>query len=155
MKLGVSKFILMVTAGVVWVVAGINILCVGLPVWNACSQPPVLMAGVSLSVFSFFIVIFCRLWIKYIRRILRKPGEYHHPLSFFDRRGWMIMMFMIILGVVIRRFALLPDYFIAPFYVGLSAALLLMGSRFLCYGWSRRALISTCPGHVIIREKGF
>jgi len=61
-------------------------------------------------------------------------------MGFFDARGWIIMAFMITLGVSIRRYGLMPLWFIALFYTGLSSALVLTGIRFLFSSkfWNRK-----------------
>lgn len=50
------------------------------------------------------------------------------------------MAFMITLGVSIRRYGLMPLWFIALFYTGLSSALVLTGIRFLFSSkfWNRK-----------------
>lgn len=53
--------------------------------------------------------------------------------KFFDLKSFLIMVFMISFGVIIRTFHLLPERFIAVFYTGLGAALFLAG---VLFGWN-------------------
>ena len=55
----------------------------------------------------------------------------------FSPRSWLIMAFMIALGVSIRSLGLAPDSFIAGFYCGLGSALLLAALPYLRKGWQR------------------
>ncbi len=57
---------------------------------------------------------------------------------FFDVKSWIIMIFIISLGITIRSFHLLPDSFISVFYTGLSIALILTGILFIRYWWLKR-----------------
>ena len=121
MKYGVNKQILLITAGAVWITAGINILRIGIITWLNNSQDWMFKIGEATVVFLlFFILIFKRLY------------------SFFDVKSWIIMIFMISLSITIRSFHLLPDSFISVFYTGLSIALILTGILFIRYWWLKR-----------------
>ena len=131
MKYGVNKQILLITAGAVWITAGINIL--------NNSQDWMFKIGEATVVFLlFFILIFKRLYYKHTRRIEEKKKTRNCPFSFFDVKSWIIMIFMISLGITIRSFHLLPDSFISVFYTGLSIALILTGMLFIRYWWLKR-----------------
>ena len=81
----------------------------------------------------FFNLVFKRLFYKHSERISRKNGK-HCPFSFFDVKGWIIMIFMIAFGITIRALHLLPNSFISVFYTGLSTALIITGFLFLRQG---------------------
>ena len=128
MKYGVNKQILLITAGAVWITAGINILRIGIITWLNNSQDWMFKIGEATVVFLlFFVLIFKRLYYKHTRRIEEKKKTRNCPFSFFDVKSWIIMIFMISLGITIRSFHLLPDSFISVFYTGLSIALILTG----------------------------
>lgn len=130
MRFGVGRKTLMVVAGIVWTVAGVNILRIGIDCWAQVSGGFVLMLLGAVAVFAaFHYMVFSRMFHKHKRRISQK-GDSNCPMGFFDARGWIIMAFMITLGVSIRRYELMPLWFIAPFYTGLSSALVLTGIRF-------------------------
>lgn len=137
MKYGVNRQVLLITAGIVWIVAGANILRIGITTWLGSSGNRFIMIGGTVVVFMlFFFFIFKRLFNKHTQRIEQKK-EKNCPFSFFDVKGWIIMTFMIALGITIRRLHLLPDAFIAVFYTGLSIALLSTGILFLRFGWGK------------------
>ena len=136
MKYGVNRQILLITAGTVWIIAGANILRIGIVTWLNTSQDWMFKIGEATVVFLlFFVLIFRRLYYK------QKKEHRNCPFSFFDVKSWIIMIFMISLGIIIRSFHLLPDSFISVFYTGLSIALILTGILFIRYWWLRRKTI--------------
>lgn len=131
MKWGVNKKTLLLIAGVVWMIAGINILRIGIVTWMDSSQKWLFQIAEAVVVFLlFFLFIFRRLYKKYTLRIDRQEGL-RCPFSFFDTKGWVMMIFMITLGILVRKFHWLPDAFISVFYVGLSVALIMTGWLFI------------------------
>ncbi|MDD6210735.1 MAG: hypothetical protein PUB21_09050 [Bacteroidales bacterium] len=135
MKYGVSKETLLFTAGIVWIVAGSNILRIGIVTWQDNSQFWLFKIGEAIVVFLlFFCFIFRKLLLKHTQRIGKK-NEKNCPFSFFDIKGWIVMVVMVTFGIVARRFGWFPVPFIAVFYTGLSSALILTGFLFLYRGW--------------------
>lgn len=139
MRFGVSRQALVFIAGAVWIVAGANILRIGVLTWQTLPSCEWYRFAEAFAVFLvFFLFVFRRLFRKHTRRIEQK-GESSCPFSFFDAKGWIVMTVMIAFGILGRKFHWLPNPFIAVFYVGLSAALILTGLLFLIYGWRRRS----------------
>lgn len=131
MNFRVKKKTLLFIAGAVWLIAGINILRIGITTWANTDQCWLFKIGEATIVFLlFFLLIFKRLFQKHTKRIENKK-EKSSPFSFFDKKGWVIMTFMITLGITIRKFQLLPNSFISVFYTGLSSALIITGLLFL------------------------
>ncbi len=140
MRFYVNRKFLVTAAGVVWIAAGVNILRIGIAIWLHLPGNGLYRIAEATAVFAlFFLLVFRRLYLKHTRRIRRKqtPGC---PFSFFDARGWVVMAFMMVLGISIRRFGWLSERIISVFYTGLGAALLLTGILFLLY---RRKLSET------------
>ena len=50
---------------------------------------------------------------------------------FFDKKSYLVMIVMMSGGIVIRKFALIPEWGIAFFYSGLGLALASCGIKFL------------------------
>ena len=131
MKYGVNKQILLITAGAVWITAGINILRIGIITWLNNSQDWMFKIGEATVVFLlFFVLIFKRLYYKHTRRIDEKKKTRNCPFSFFDVKSWIIMIFMISLGITIRSFHLLPDSFISVFYTEPYISFLILSDTF-------------------------
>ncbi|MEG0464661.1 MULTISPECIES: hypothetical protein [Bacteroides] len=138
MKYGVNRQTLLLTAGIVWLVAGANILRIGLITWFNSPRDLLFKVGEATVVFLlFFLFVFKKLYDKHTRRIEQKTDK-SCPFSFFDVKGWIIMTFMIALGITVREFHLLPNRFISVFYTGLSLALMFTGLLFLRYWWKKR-----------------
>ena len=144
MKYGVNRQILLITAGIVWIVAGTNILRIGIVTWLNDSQYWLFKIGEATIVFLlFFVLIFRRLYYKHTERIIQKKPEKNCPFSFFDVKSWIVMIFMISMGISIRSLHLLPNSFISVFYTGLSLALIATGALFIRYWWQKRHQLST------------
>ena len=172
MKYGVNRKVLLITAGIVWMAAGANILRIGIVTWLTDSQYWLFKIGEATVVFLlFFLLVFKKLYYKHTKRIEQKihlisrvwrvirrtcshcsanrdmkKKEKNCPFSFFDVKGWIVMVFMITFGITIRSFHLLPDAFISVFYTGLSLALMSTGVLFIRYWWvSRKSNLLTPP----------
>lgn len=144
MKYGVNRQVLLITAGIVWIIAGANILRIGITTWLNNTQGWLFKSCEATVVFLlFFILVFRGLYYKHTRRIEQKKNEKNCPFAFFDAKGWIIMTFMISVGITVRTFHLLPDSFISVFYTGLALALIVTGVLFLVFWWKRRKSLIT------------
>lgn len=76
MKYGVNRKVLLITAGVVWIIAGANILRIGIMTWLTDSQYWLFKIGEATVVFLlFFLFVFKRLYYKHTKRIGEKKKE--------------------------------------------------------------------------------
>lgn len=125
----VKRNTLLLIACLVWSAAGINILRVGLMAYPAYLG--LLNIALSLVVFGVFqVFIFGRLVRKHTARIGGYQDERQFFLKFFDTKAFIIMAVMMAGGIGLRASGLAPERFIAVFYTGLGAALLLAGLLF-------------------------
>lgn len=125
----VRKHTLLLIACLVWVAAGSNILRIGLLAYG----PYVTVLNLLLSVLVFAVfqkMIFGRLVKKHTARITGYQEERQFFLKFFDVKAFIIMAVMMSGGIGLRVSGLAPDRFIAVFYTGLGASLLLAGLLF-------------------------
>lgn len=122
----------------VWSAAGFNILRIGLSAYPAYrALVNYLLSAVVFAVFQKF--IFDKLVKKHTARIRAYEEERHFFLKFFDLKSFAIMAVMMSGGITLRSSGLAPERFIAFFYTGLGASLLLAGLLFGCnFGKSRR-----------------
>lgn len=136
MRYGVSRHTLLFLAGSIWILAGANILRIGMVAWlNDAQEGLLCKTGQATVVFLlFFLFIFRKLLNKHTLRIIRKKDK-SCPLSFFDVKSWIVMIVMIGFGIGIRRFQWMPSSFISVFYTGLALALILTGILFLHKGY--------------------
>lgn len=125
----VKKQNLLLLAGIVWMIAGFNVLRIGLETYAEYRM--IINYAITLMVFlAFWFMVFHKLTIKHTKRIHGFEEELQLFYKFFDLKSFLIMAFMISFGIIIRKFRLLPDRFIAVFYTGLGAALFMAGVLF-------------------------
>lgn len=125
----VKKQNLLLLAGIVWMIAGFNVLRIGLETYAEYRM--IINYAITLMVFLvFWFMVFHKLTIKHTKRIHEFEEELQLFYKFFDLKSFLIMVFMISFGIIIRKFRLLPERFIAVFYTGLGAALFMAGVLF-------------------------
>lgn len=135
----VKKGTLLLLASVVWLIAGFNVLKIGIETY--ANYLSVINFLLSILVFLiFWFMVFHKLTIKHTQRICNYTKDRQFILNFFDLKSFLIMAFMISDGLIIRKFSLLPDRFIAVFYTGLGSALFLAGVLFGYNYFERRKL---------------
>lgn len=132
----VSKRTLLFIAGLVWLAAGINILRIGLralvPLFSGAAGRLWLALGLTVLICAAFSVMFQRIVVKHTRRIL--AYETKQPFyRFFDWKSYILMAFMMTLGITLRRSGFVPEFFFTWFYTGLGTALSAAGIRFLVH----------------------
>lgn len=127
---------LLPVAGLVWLGAGINILRIGIisiiSSWdkdNGIKDIEIILF--AALIFTGFMFMFRRVVSKHVKRILGYGDEKKSVFLFFDFKGYLMMAFMMGLGIVLRRGNFLPDFFFAFFYTGLGSALSISGIRFI------------------------
>ncbi len=138
----VSRKVLLFTAGAVWLLAGINILRIGIFSWislipSAGAGKIILLALTCTLILTGFFFMFRKIVRKNTARI-RGYGKRTFILKFMDTRGWLMMAFMMTLGIVLRSSGLLPDEFFAFFYTGLGTSLSIAGILFLISGMNTK-----------------
>lgn len=127
--LKVKKSTLLLVAGLVWLAAGINILRIGVQamlssfVWWLLAGAAVILIG--------FCFMFSKIVKKHAKRIMGYPEEKKSIFCFFDLKGYLMMAFMMGLGIALRHGNFLPIEFFAVFYSGLGTALSVAGILFL------------------------
>ena len=127
--LKVKKNSLLMIACLVWGIAGINILRIGLLAYPAyVTVGNIILSVAVFSVFQYF--IFGKLVKRHTQRIRTYEEEKQFFLKFFDVKSFVIMAVMMTGGIYIRESGLGPEIFIAVFYSGLGASLLLAGILF-------------------------
>lgn len=127
--LKVKKYNLLLLASLVWLIAGFNILRIGIVTYLGYTT----VINFILSSFVFIIfwfMVFYKLTKKHTHRIHSYEIEKQFFLKFFDTKSFIIMAIMMTLGITIRSFHLMPDRFIAVFYTGLGLALFMAGILF-------------------------
>lgn len=142
---------LLLLACLVWSAAGFNILRIGL----AAYRPYLFALNFALTALVFAVFqkfVFGKLVKKHTARIHSYGDERHFFLKFFDKKAFAVMAVMMAGGIGLRASGLAPERFIAVFYTGLGAALLLAG---LLFGRNfGRAVFATASGQNKIEHEG-
>ncbi|WP_276741118.1 hypothetical protein [Actinomyces bouchesdurhonensis] len=134
----IKKQPLIAVAGVVWLLAGLNVAILGvraaIDVHDLAALILLALAGGAVAIFCAFHPMFSKLVKKNAQRIANLEGERHHVVRFFDRKSYMMMAIMMSFGVGMRAAGVFPDWFIAFFYTGLGLALTLAGASYIARG---------------------
>ena len=142
-RLRIRKNELVAVAGVVWLLAGLNIAILGvraaIDMRGVAAIIIAALVGGTLATFSAFHRMFSKLVKKNSQRIADLEGERHHVVRFFDRKSYIMMAAMMSMGIAMRAFGVFPGWFIAFFYTGLGFALALAGTSYILRGVRGRA----------------
>lgn len=123
---------LLLPAGLLWLVAGLSVCRTGIVTWLGVGQFTLPMLIGCLLTFAAFAVMFVRMVHRNVLRIEQLPPDRRRLWHMMPLRSYLIMAFMITLGVTLRRAHCVPPAFIAWFYTGLGTALSLAGLSYLC-----------------------
>lgn len=127
---------LLAVNGLMWVAIGTKISITGIS--RYISTPPGKlwwMIPLSILVFAGFYMMFTGIVRKYSERIKALPGPREPVYKTFSMKGYLIIAFMISLGIALKYIPGIPDPFFAWFYMGLGPGLLSAGIRFLIRWW--------------------
>lgn len=134
---------LLAIAGVFWLIAGVNVAVVGVRAYRIAAEgaAPWVIALLVIGTVAVFALFFFRIFKPYSAKHTRRVDDMGETrvsaLRFMDRKGYIMIVFMIALGAGLRLSGFVPDWFIAFFYVGLGVALALTGALFLI-DWRKR-----------------
>lgn len=133
----VRKIHLLAINGLLWTAIGTKITITGISHYCAASTDKLgWMIPLSVLVFAGFFGMFTGIVRKYSERIHSLPGPKEPIYRTFSVKGYLIIAFMILLGISLKYIPGIPETFFAWFYVGLGAGLLSAGIRFLLR-WAR------------------
>ena len=123
-------------AGIIWLIAGLNVCRIGVASWTNLDTTSVVMVIGSIVTMILFSSMFVKMLFKNMRRIQEIEAEKRRVWNIMPLKSYIIMAFMITFGVLLRSCQVIPRSFIASFYVGLGSALMMAGiiyiSAFLC-----------------------
>lgn len=120
----VRKYWLIVSNALLWMLAGYNIVRIG--ILCALSEGTLVWLW-GIPVFAAFFTMFYRLIKKNTIRINSMEQEKAPLWKFLTPRSYLIIFFMMGLGFSLRSIRTIPDGFFAFFYSGLGLALFLAG----------------------------
>ena len=125
----VKKRTLLLIAGIVWLIAGFNVARLGILSFGLIDKNWYLYI-LTILIFIIFGLMFFKMSEKHTKRILSYEDK--RPfLNFFDLKSYLIMAFMMSMGIGLRASGMATDFFIAFFYTGLGFALTMAGLIFI------------------------
>lgn len=130
---------LYLSAALLWGVPGVVILIKGVKAYTLVASSSLwYLFPVTIAVMIGFFFMFRRIVVRYISRIESLPDSDVSLLNTFPPRGWLLMFFMMGLGMVLKHVPNLSVAFVASFYSGLGSMLLLSAARFGQQGANKR-----------------
>ena len=123
---------LLFIAGLVWIFAGSMVSKLGLDViFTSSIYPFISIIVATITFYIFFNFIFIKLVKKHKSRISEKEQDKLCLFSFFDVKSYIIMIFMMGLGITIRSIPSINPLCWAAVYIGIGLALLSAGVAFI------------------------
>ena len=121
-----------------WLAPGVKIFFTGvramLQVRTVHSERVWWLCLIALAVAVCFSLMFDNFIKRYTARILSFPERRKSLFAFFDLRGYVLIFFMMGLGISLKFIPCMPPEFFAGFYPGLGTALSLAGFRYF-FSW--------------------
>lgn len=128
----VRKIHLLAVNGLMWAAVGTKISTTGIGCYlTSPTEKLWWMVPLSVLVFDGFYLMFTGIVRKYSERILALPGPKEPVYKTFSLKGYLVIAFMISLGISLKHIPGIPQTFFAWFYMGLGPGLLSAGIRFL------------------------
>lgn len=133
----VRKIHLLAINGCLWLAIGTKIAVTGVLHYLTAPQDKLVwMIPLSVLVFAAFYFMFTGIVRKYAERIQNLPGPKESVFKTFGLKGYLIIAFMISLGITLKYIPGIPELFFAWFYLGLGLGLMSAGVRFLIRWWA-------------------
>lgn len=123
--LPVPKRYLLLANAIVWGVPGVKVFLTGLKSYFLLdtSAPLILLLLGSALVLCCFLILFNKIVNKYSNRIISFQQQKESLLYFLPLKGWILVIFMMGLGITLKHIPCIPVEFFACFYCGIGPAL--------------------------------
>lgn len=126
-----SKRGLIIIDALVFGLPGVKILLTGINAYREIGFGPWWLWAISVTVLTGFLWMFARIVRRYSQRIAELPEDKASPLKAFSPKGYILVVFMMALGIALKHIPSIPAEFTASFYCGLGPALIASGVMFL------------------------
>lgn len=127
----VLRKILCLFAALIWGIPGILITLKGIDAYSQIQSSQLWwLFIITLCVVVFFFLIFQRVTKRYIDCIFTLPDRCYLYQTFPLKR-WVLILFMMGLGMILKFISGIPIQFTASFYSGLGVMLILFALRFM------------------------
>lgn len=124
-KPGAPKAVLIALGAGIWGFAAYRILKLGFVFIekHALHHLVNYLIGV-VGFIPFFLLVFRKVSRKYVTRIKNLPQRRPCMFAFFDVRGYILMTFMITIGVLVSHWKIIPELYKGSFFISLGLSLL-------------------------------
>lgn len=127
----VSKRTLFFIAGIVWTIAGGILLYRGMLMMMGNGSFYYVPFAISvLGGILFYVFLFSKISVRYVEHIRSITHERPSAFSFFDRKGYFMMLGMITLGISLRSSGLVPASIMSVVYVTMGIPLAISSFNF-------------------------
>lgn len=125
LKPGVPKPVLIALGAALWGFAAYRILKLGFVFIERHALHHVLNYLIGIAGFiPFFLLVFRKVSLRYVNRIKNLPQRRPCMFAFFDLRGYILMTFMITMGIAISHWKVIPELYKGTFFISLGLSLL-------------------------------
>ena len=125
LKPGVPKPVLIALGAALWGFAAYRILKMGFVFIEEHALHHLLNYLIGITGFvPFFLLVFRKVSLRYITRIKNLPQRRPCMFAFFDLRGYIMMSFMITIGILVSHWKLIPELYKGTFFISLGLSLL-------------------------------
>lgn len=122
---------LYLVAGLIWGIPGLIISVKGINAYRIQpSEDLWWLLLITAGVLTFFFMMFRKIVNRYCDRISALPDKVTLWQT-FPARGWILIIFMMGLGIALKHIPEIPSAFTASFYSGLGPMLLISAFRFI------------------------
>lgn len=130
-----NKQLLYWVAALLWGAPGVVISVKGIKAYAAMPQNELWwLLLITAAVLTGFIFMFSRIVKRYSLLIAAQP-QHTHIWHAFPLRGWILIVFMLCLGMALKFIPGIPLEFTASFYSGLGPALIVAAVLFVKYSF--------------------
>lgn len=134
-KPGAPKIVLIIIGASIWGFASYRILRLGITSIEHHSLHHWTNYLIGLAGFiPFFLLVFRKVSRRYINRIIHHKYERPCIFGFFDLRGYLIMSFMIGMGILVSHWELIPELYKGTFFISLGLSLLASAVFYIAEG---------------------
>ena len=124
---------LFTVAAVLWGIPGIIVTAKGFSAYREQSPDEIWwLLMITAAVLASFFLMFRRIVARYCQRIDSLPDKVKIWHA-FPVRGWILIVFMMGLGITLKHIPYIPSAFTASFYSGLGPMLIVAAVRFLAH----------------------
>lgn len=131
----IPKRYLLFVAALVWTFAGGMLFFRSLGMFFSSGMPPAEMLTCILVGLLFYYLLFSKISLRHISRIVKMPVEQPYIFSFFNLKSYLMMLVMIGMGVTLRITGIIPPEYLALLYGTMAVPLTMSAFRFFYYGF--------------------